>query len=298
MTLDTEEFIDCLTRMKDDNQPFALATVVRTADATSAKAGAKAIVRADGSMVGWIGGGCTQGAVKKVAAQAIRDGQARLIRVRPSEAPPERYAEGLEEHKSSCPSGGTVEVFIEPMLPRPSLIVAGASPTARALCDLGRRMGFAVTLAARADDHVGLPEVDRRIEGFDLADVPLAGDSFIVVATQGKGDSEALRAALAAGTVYVAFIGSRRKAETLKRRMVEQGVSEGSVARLRSPAGLDIGAILPEEIALSVLAEIVQERRRNVRAEQAEAGEVKVIQGGTLETRIVPASGGEGAKGG
>ena len=223
MTLDTEELIDCLTRMKDDDQPFALATVVRTADATSAKAGAKAIVRGDGSMVGWIGGGCTQGAVKKVAAQAIRDGQARLIRVRPSEAPSEQNADGLEVHKSSCPSGGTVEVFVEPMLPRPSLIVAGASPTARALCDMGRRMGFTVTLAALADDHAALPEADRRIEGFDLAKVPRAGDSFIVVATQGQRDGEALRAALACGAAYVAFIGSRRKAETLKRRMVEQG---------------------------------------------------------------------------
>lgn len=294
MTLDTEEFIDCLTRMKADNRPFALATVVRTADATSAKAGAKAIVRDDGSMVGWIGGGCTQGAVKKVAAQAIRDGQARLIRVRPSEAPPERSPEGLEEHKSSCPSGGTVEVFVEPMLPRPALIVAGASPTARALCDLGHRMGFAVTSAARADDHVGLPEVERRIEGFGLAEVSFAGESFIVVATQGKGDGEALRAALATDAVYVAFIGSRRKAETLKRRMVEQGLPEDRVMRLRSPAGLDIGAILPEEIALSVLAEIVQERRRHVRAEPAEAGEVDVMEGATVETRVVPTSGAKG----
>ncbi len=188
-----EDIIDCMARMKGDGRPFALATVVRTEDATAAKAGAKAVVRSDGSVIGWVGGGCTLGAVRKAAAEALADGRARLIRVWPKERLDEAPGPpGVELHKSSCPSGGTVEVFVEPILPRPSLIVMGASPTARALGDLGRRSGFAVTLAALAEDQAGLAEADFRIDGFDLTRVPRAESSFVVVATQGKCDREAL----------------------------------------------------------------------------------------------------------
>src|SRR3972149_1484751 len=138
MTQHPEDIIDCMARMKGDGQPFALATVIRTEDATAAKAGAKAVVRADGTGIGWVGGGCTLGAVRKAAAQALSDGRARLIRVRPKERLAEDPAEaGVDLHKNACPSGGTVEVFIEPILPRPALIVVGASPVARAPAALG-----------------------------------------------------------------------------------------------------------------------------------------------------------------
>ncbi len=109
MSEPSDDIIDCLARMKGDNQPFALATVVRTEDLTSAKAGAKAVIRADGSLIGWIGGGCTLGAVRQAAASALADGRARLLRVRPRPAD-EPAPEGMEFHKSHCPSGGTVEV--------------------------------------------------------------------------------------------------------------------------------------------------------------------------------------------
>ena len=281
-----EDIIDCMARMKGDGRPFALATVVRTEDATAAKAGAKAVVRSDGSVIGWVGGGCTLGAVRKAAAEALADGRARLIRVWPKErldegpGPP-----GVELHKSSCPSGGTVEVFVEPILPRPSLIVMGASPTARALGDLGRRSGFAVTLAALAEDQAGLAEADFRIDGFDLTRAARAEGSFVVVATQGKRDREALAAALASGAAYVAFVGSRHKAAALKAAMRERGLPAGRVEALHAPAGLDIGAATPEEIALSILAEIVQERRQA--AGPALPAQAEEIEGGSVETRIV-----------
>ena len=288
MTQHPEDIIDCMARMKGDGQPFALATVIRTEDATAAKAGAKAVVRADGTVVGWVGGGCTLGAVRKTAMRVLSDGQARLIRVRPKESLAEEPAEaGVVLHKSACPSGGTVEVFVEPILPRPSLIVAGGSPVARALAELGRRAGFAVTVAALPEDQSGFAEVDARIDGFDLTQVPAAGTAYLVVATQGKRDREALSAALSCGASYVAFVGSRKKAATLRAAMLQSGLPAERVNALRAPAGLDIGAATPEEIALSILAEIVQERHMAARVAQPPAVQVEDLDGGNLESRIV-----------
>jgi len=288
MSEEREDIIDCMARMKGDGQPFALATVVRTEDATAAKAGAKAVIRADGSVVGWIGGGCTQGAARKAAGQALLDGRPRLVRVYPKDRSPDGMeAEGVELHKSSCPSGGTIELFVEAILPRPCLIVAGASPTALALASLGRRSGFAVSVAALPEDQANITEADARIVGFDLSGAVRVDTSFVVVATQGKRDREALAAALACGAPYVAFVGSRRKAATLKAAMIDQGLPAERVAGLHAPAGLDIGAATPEEIALSILAEITQERRKATRLESAPPIHIEAIEGGRFESRIV-----------
>ena len=301
MTVDSEDVIDCMARMKGDAQPFALATVVRTKAATSAKVGAKAVIRADGSMVGWVGGGCTLGAVRKAAREALGDGRARMIRVRPdAEAGPAE--DGTEDYRNACASGGTVELFVEPILPRPSLIVAGASGTARALRALGRNAGFTVTAAALAEDLEGIAEADETLTGFELSRSPRAAASFIVVATQGKRDREALEAALRCGAPYVAFIGSRKKAADLKAQLAGRGIAAERLEALRAPAGLDIGAVTPEEIALSILSEIVRERRKiaPVGLVEAPGAESEGLEGGSVETRVVPpaASGccGDGGK--
>jgi xanthine dehydrogenase accessory factor len=288
MTQHPEDIIDCMARMKGDGQPFALATVIRTEDATATKAGAKAVVRADGTVVGWIGGGCTLGAVRKTAALALIDGRARLIRVRPKERLAEDPVEtGVELHKNACPSGGTIEVFVEPILPRPALIVAGGAPVARTLAALGLRAGFAVTVAALAEDQTGFADADARIEGFDLAQAPGIATGYVVVATQGKRDREALAAALTSGAPYVAFVGSRKKAETLRAAMAQMAVPAEQIQALHAPAGLDIGAATPEEIALSILAEIVQERRQATHSARQPAVQVEEVDGGSMESRIV-----------
>jgi len=301
MTVDSEDVIDCMARMKGDAQPFALATVVRSKAATSAKVGAKAVIRADGSMVGWVGGGCTLGAVRQAAREALGDGRARMIRVRPdAEAGPAE--DGTEDYRNACASGGTVELFVEPILPRPSLIVAGASGTARALRALGRNAGFTVTAAALAEDLEGIAEADETLTGFELSRSPRAAASFIVVATQGKRDREALEAALRCGAPYVAFIGSRKKAADLKAQLAGRGIAAERLEALRAPAGLDIGAVTPEEIALSILSEIVRERRKiaPVGLVEAPVAEAEGLEGGSVETRVVPpaASGccGDGGK--
>lgn len=285
---DAGDIIDCMARMKGDNQPFALATVVRTEDATSAKAGNKTVIRADGSMLGWLGGSCIVGAAKKTAARALADGRARLIRVRPTDSQTEEP--GVELHKNHCPSGGTIDIFVEPILPRASLIVVGASPVARALCDLGRRSGLAVTVAALPEDQAGFLEADFRIEGFDLSAASPAQSHFIVVATQGKRDRQALAAALASDAPYIAFVGSRRKADTLKAAMVEEGISAERLEALNAPAGLDIGAAGPEEIAVSILAEIIRERRGAARPAEGEVVLSEEIDGGSFESQVVSPS--------
>jgi xanthine dehydrogenase accessory factor len=151
-------------------------------------------------------------------------------------------------------------VFVEAVLPRPQVIVCGASPVAAAVADLARRLGFAVTACAPTAEQGVFAEADRRIDGYALP-VTEAGLRFIVVSTQGRGDEAALRAALAADADYVAFVGSRRKAAALTAALAADGVDAARLARIKAPAGLDLGAITPEEIALSIMAEIVAVRR-------------------------------------
>jgi xanthine dehydrogenase accessory factor len=281
MTSDIEDVIDCMARMKGEEQPFAVATVVRSEGATAARIGAKAVVRADGTMVGWVGGGCTLGAVKRAAASALVDGRARLIRVRPDEAGPS--GDGVEDFTNSCLSGGTADIFIEPVAPRPALVILGASPTALALADLAKRLGFAVTAAALAGEVDAFASADRRLASFDLTAEPRAAASHVVVATQGKRDRDALKAALATGAAYVAFVGSRRKAAQLAADLAADGIDGARLAALRSPAGIHIGAVTPAEIALSILTEIVAERRLGAAALRG-ASEMKVTEEAVVAT--------------
>ena len=250
-------------------EPFALATVVRTVAATAAKAGAKAVILADGTITeGWIGGGCARAAVLKAARDALADGRSRLVSVQPPDALDEHghtageEREGVRFASNMCPSQGTMDIFVEPVLPRPQVVICGSSPVAVALADLARQVGFAVTVCAPAAEQTAFADVDARIEGYALP-VERTGARYVVVSTQGRGDEAALLAALAVDADYVAFVGSRRKAETLKRTLAARGVAAEQLSRLKAPAGLDLGAITPDEIAVSILAEIIRVRRGN-----------------------------------
>ncbi len=267
--------MDLAARLKAAGQPYVLATVVRTVSATAAKAGAKAVIQADGTIsAGWIGGGCARGAVLRAAGEALEDGRPRLISVQPEDlldaqgvrAGDER--DGIRFLRNMCPSKGTMDIFIEPVLPLPELVVWGASPVAAALADFAPRFDFQVTTCAEA----GAQPADATAAG------PTGGTAveaapgcrrYRVVATQGRGDEAALRAALAAPADYVAFVGSRAKTESLREKLVD-GVPKARLDSLHAPAGLDIGAITPEEIALSILAEMVAHRRRGQRTAAAQ----------------------------
>jgi xanthine dehydrogenase accessory factor len=261
------DILGIISARKETGEPFALATVVRTVSATAAKAGAKAVILPDGTIYeGWIGGGCARAAVLKAAKDALADGQSRLVSVQPPDALDEKGFKADEEHegvrfaKNMCPSQGTMDIFVEPVLPQPQVVICGSSPVAVAIADLARWSGFAVTVCAPAAEQSSFAEVDRRIEGYALP-VNEAGSRFVVVSTQGRGDEAALLAALAVDVDYVAFVGSHKKAEVLKAALAERGVTPERLAKLKAPAGLDLGAITPDEIAISILAEIVAARR-------------------------------------
>lgn len=268
------DILTLVCAMKERGAPFALATVVRTVAATAAKAGAKALILPNGTISeGWIGGGCARAAVLRAAMDALADGKSRLISVQPEDllaglgVGPGEERHGVRFARNACPSQGTMDIFVEPMLPPPEIIVCGSSPVAVAVTDLAGRFGFTVTACAPAAEQAAFADVERRIEGYALT-VNRAGRRYIVVSTQGRGDEVALQAALAVEADYVAFVGSRRKAETLKARLLALGLPPERVERLKAPAGLDLGAITPEEIALSIVAEIVARRRASQQPEQ------------------------------
>ena len=245
--------------------------MVRTVSATAAKAGAKAVILPDGTIhAGWIGGGCARGAVLRAARDALEDGTPRLISVRPEDALADagvdagETRDGIRFARNMCPSRGTMDIFVEAVLPAPECVICGTSPVALALADLAPRLGFSVTACAPADDQRAFAAPDRRVEGYAL-DLGPGPNRYVVVATQGKGDQAALRAALAQPSAYVAFVGSRAKTRALRRALVESGIDAEAFDRLRAPAGLDLGAITPEEIALSILAEMTALRRSGQR---------------------------------
>jgi xanthine dehydrogenase accessory factor len=266
------EVMDLVAQMKATEQAFVLATVVRTVSVTAAKAGAKAIIRPDGTIVaGWIGGGCARGAVLKAAREALADGEPRMVSVQPENllaelgVKPGEAKDGVRFASNMCPSKGTMDIFVEPVLPHPSLVILGASPVALSLATQARQLGYHVTVAAPAADLVVAPDADMLIDSFRLDELHPA-KRFVVVSTQGKGDEAALRAALSMEANYHAFVGSRRKMTALREKLIAEGLDASTIDRVKAPAGLDLGAITPEEIAMSILAEITVERRRGQRA--------------------------------
>jgi xanthine dehydrogenase accessory factor len=265
------EVMDLVAQMKAAEQAFVLATVVRTVSVTAAKAGAKAIIRPDGTIVaGWIGGGCAKGAVLKAAREALADGEPRMVSVQPENllaelgVKPGETRQGVRFASNMCPSKGTMDIFVEPVLPHPSLVILGASPVALSLAAQARQLGYHVTLAAPASDLTAEPDADVIVDGFELQHLNNAR-RFVVVSTQGKGDEAALKQAIAIEATYHAFVGSQRKMAALRDKLVATGLDSAAIDRVKAPAGLDLGAITPEEIAMSILAEITVERRRGQR---------------------------------
>lgn len=262
------DILELVSGLKAKGHPFALATVVRTVSVTAAKAGAKAVIEPDGTISeGWIGGGCARSAVLKAARDALADGKPRLISVQPPDVlqehgvEPGEEREGVKFAKNMCPSQGTMDIFVEPVLPRPELVICGSSPVAVVIASLSRHTGFSITVCAPPPEQADFAEADRRIESYVL---PVKQDAvrYIIVSTQGKGDEAALKSALSVEAEYVAFVGSSRKATALREKFAKDGMSEEQLAKFKAPAGIDLGAITPDEIAVSILAEIIAVRRR------------------------------------
>jgi xanthine dehydrogenase accessory factor len=236
---------------------FALATVTYSQRPTSARPGAKAVVTHDGAIFGWVGGACSQPSVVRHAREALASGEPRTIRLSP-DGGGNAGREGVLELAMTCHSGGTLEIFIEPFLPEPALVVVGDTPVAHALLQLGRPLGFH-TVALAAGDAAA----DEQHP--DLAFPTLSHDrmTYVVIASMGVVDEDGLRGALTLPRLpaYVGMVGSRRRFASIREFLASEGVPEERLHAVHAPAGLDIHAETPAEIALSILAQIVELRR-------------------------------------
>lgn len=237
---------------------YVIATVVRTEAPSSAKAGDRAVLDQTGILAGWVGGGCAKPAVTRNAVDALRDGQTRLIRI-------SRDLDGLERgiigYPMTCQSGGTLDIFIEPIMPKPLLVVIGQTAIGQALCALASVAGFEVVVAAPGGNREKFPAASDWIEDLDDVAKIERTPAAIVVATQGSGDARGLESALTSDTGYIGLIASPKKSARLKETLKKRGFDANAVDGIDAPAGVYIGAITPEEVAVSVLAELVQRRR-------------------------------------
>jgi xanthine dehydrogenase accessory factor len=240
-----------------------LATVVGTEPPTSARPGDKAVITADGRLRGWVGGSCSEPVVRREALRALAEGTARMVRILGgSSSSPSSDLDALT-FATTCPSGGSLEVFLEPRLPRPLLLVFGDSPAARTLVALAGRVGFrtcAVHPGARPEEFAA----DLVLPSLDLAPAAPGADSWMIVATMGHYDEDALEAALAYPDVDVALVASRRRSEAVLAALRERGLDEPTLRRVRAPAG-GTRAGGQAEIALFALTEVVTERLRRDR---------------------------------
>ena len=244
--------------MQERAEPYALALVVRCESPTSARPGARGLVSRDGIITGWIGGGCAQPIVIEESLKAIREGTPRLLRITPQAG--SVAVDGLLTYEMNCYSGGTMDIFIEPVLPPPQVVILGRSPVARSLARLARALKYEVIVHAPGATAEDFPEAQRLEDNLRLSGLR-AAQAYVVVSTQGEDDEGGVEAAARSGAAYVAFVASKKKWEAVRQALSERGVGAAALARVQAPAGVEIHAVEPEEIALSVMAQIVQARR-------------------------------------
>jgi xanthine dehydrogenase accessory factor len=263
-------------------EPYVLATVIWCERPTSAKPGAQAIIQTNGQMTGWIGGTCAQPVVVREALRAMREGDdPYLLRLGDPETGVVR--DNVRVFPMSCTSGGVLDIYMEPHLPQPQLVLIGESPVIAALSQLAPVLDFAVT----------------QLNSADLSQLQMNERTYILVATHGQYDEDALEQALRTPAVYVGMVGSHKRAEACRDYLRTSGLREQQIERLKAPAGLDVGAVTPEEIAATILAELVQVRRRgpilkedHIRfPHEEQSNSSEVVPASAVETAIDPVCG-------
>src|SRR3954464_8227049 len=243
-------------------RPFAFATVVAVRRPTSARPGASGIVHPDGSIEGWVGGSCAQPVVVREALRSLADAQPRLLRLSKDGPGEGRRADGVIELVMTCHSGGTLEIYVEPHIPISQLWVVGTTPIAGALVRVGSAAGWRVTLIDPIADAESFPGADPVHPPADIRGLDRDASPYVVVASQGIWDEEAVGLALTRDAAYVGLVASPTRAGVVREWLREETtIGDERIAALRAPAGLDIGAETAEEVALSILAELVQVRR-------------------------------------
>jgi xanthine dehydrogenase accessory factor len=248
-----KEILDVLLEMRARGRPYAVATVVETAGSVSAKTGAKAVIDPDGRVVaGWVGGGCAESTTCHAALECLKSAMTTVIDIDLND----------EVLGAGMPCGGSMRVYIEPVLPRPALWIMGHGRVAECLCQLGDVLGFRVIVNDLGVDPEHYPAASRLItDDIDYRQLQPATGDYVVIATQHKGDHESLKQALGSAAGYIALIASRKRSRLVLDHLREAGFDAAALQRVMAPAGLDLGARTPEEIALCVLSEMVLVRR-------------------------------------
>jgi xanthine dehydrogenase accessory factor len=256
MTMDGWQVIEQATALAERGEPVALATVVWRQRPSSGQVGSRAIITASGQVYGWIGGACAEPSVIRQAQQVIAEGKARLLLLGTTDKFGDAIPDGMTVVPISCQSEGALEVYVEPVLPAPHLVVVGQSPMASALSEMARALGWQAEL----------------LEWTEFSAQAAGRRSMVVVATQGHGDEEAVEAAVAAGPAYLGLVASRKRGAAVLGYLADRGVSRQQLKRVRVPAGLDLGKTTHTEIAASILAELVQLRAAGRLDPAADAG--------------------------
>ena len=260
-------FLQTANSLNQNNQAYATAIIVRRKIPSSGKPGDKAIITSDGQIHGWIGGGCTRGIVLKEALLSIQDRKPRMVHISPSAL--ESDGPQTKLYTMTCQSGGEVEVYIEPVLPKPQILIFGTSHIAMALARIAKTMEYQVEVVMSNTDANVFPEADQilALDEFS-AENEQRSNQYVVVCTQGERDAEALKQALALESNYLSFVASRRKANAIYKELRDMGATFDQLKTIKTPAGIDIGAKTPHEVAISILAQIIQD----FRAEPASEG--------------------------
>jgi xanthine dehydrogenase accessory factor len=248
------DFVQALDARLRAGENVAVATVVRIEGSASAKPGAKSIIDAHGRTVfGWVGGGCAESNVRDTASELLAaGGGSRLIRL---DLDDEVLGVGM-------PCGGYMEIYIEAIMQAPKLLVLGHGSIAETLVQFAHALGFHTTVNDALATPEAFPQADVRVtEDPDYAKAECDGDTYVVIATQHKSDYEALERVLRQSPAYVGLVASRKRSALVLERLHEDGMSVELLRRVAAPAGLDVGAVTPQEIALSIFAEIVQRWR-------------------------------------
>jgi xanthine dehydrogenase accessory factor len=255
-----DEFLRKASELRAADCPFAVAIVVKYQSPVSGKPGDKAIIQPDGKVWGWIGGGCVQPSVIREALMAMKEGSPRVVHIAPStKSEPEM---GSVNYAMNCHGGGALDVYIEPVLPKSRILIFGRSPAAQSLSKLGKAVGYGVGVVSHGATTELFPDADFVAKEITSGQIYNGSETFIVVATQGERDEEALEQALCTDARYISFIASHAKAQKVISLMAEKGASPQMLGRIKAPAGLSIGTSSPQEIAVSIIAEIIQAQKR------------------------------------
>jgi len=270
-------FINKIDEFKSSTEAYAIAIIVRRKKPSSGKPGDKAIITEAGHIHGWIGGGCTRGIVLKEALLAIKERKPRFVSISPSKI--ESTDENTKVYAMTCQSGGEVELYIEPVLPKPQLVIFGTSHIAKSLAKVAKSIDYQVDVVMSIADKNAFPEVDSIIGIKDFDSSQISSSAYLVVCTQGEGDAEALHVALSIGSSYLSFVASRKKANAIYTEIRGMGATFDQLKTIKTPAGLDIGAKMPGEVAISILAEIIKHNSATpelVPSNEAQKGEITI----------------------